>query len=47
MTPQLDRELRRMSVLQAREAVARRRRSVRVRQEVLLRGGRPAVRAAR
>ncbi|MDM7832427.1 hypothetical protein [Cellulomonas edaphi] len=42
MSPELDRELRRMSVLRAREVATRRRRSLRARQEVLLRGGRPA-----
>ena len=47
MSPQMDRELRRLSVLQAREVVARRRRSVRVRQEVVLRGGRSVARASR
>ena len=47
MSPDLDRELRRMTVLQARAVVTRRRRAVRVRQEVLLRGGRPAPTASR
>lgn len=47
MTPELDRELRRLSVLRAREVASRRRRSVRVRQEVVLRGGRSVARGPR
>ena len=41
MSPELDRELRRMTVLNARAVSVRRRRALRVRQEVVLRGGRP------
>jgi len=36
--PDLDRDLRRLTVLRTRESAARRRRRVRVRQELVLRG---------
>lgn len=41
MSPELDRELRRMVVLSTRVPPSRRRRALRVRQELVLRGGRP------